>query len=164
MAAPSVLAAAQGQLQVQFLNEHAKAPTKGSPYAAGHDLYSAEDIVIPARDRKLVKTGISIAVPVGTYGRVAPRSGLALKHGIDTLAGVIDCDYRGPLGIILANTSDTDFPVKKHDRIAQLIVEKIMMPEVVVVEKLADSERGAGGFGSTGGFSAPKEGEDATKA
>jgi dUTP pyrophosphatase len=87
-------------------------------------------------------------------GRVAPRSGLALKHGIDTLAGVIDADYRGPVGVILANLSDKDFPVKIGDRIAQLIVERVVMPSVVVVEQLEDTVRGAGGFGSTGGFGA----------
>lgn len=93
-------------------------------------------------------------MPAGTYGRVAPRSGLAAKHGIDTMAGVIDADYRGQVGVILANLSDTDFEIKEGDRIAQLIIEKIVMPEVVVVEKLAESVRGAGGFGSTGGFGA----------
>ncbi|KAH7068480.1 dUTPase-like protein [Paraphoma chrysanthemicola] len=152
--APSIAAAASAeqQLQVLLLSDKARAPTKGSAYAAGHDLYSAKDITIPARGRALVPTDISISVPVGTYGRVAPRSGLANKHGIDTLAGVIDADYRGPVGVILANLSEVDFEVKVGDRIAQLIVEKIVMPEVVVVEKLEESVRGAGGFGSTGGF------------
>ncbi|KAH3945707.1 deoxyuridine 5'-triphosphate nucleotidohydrolase [Parastagonospora nodorum] len=154
--APSVLAAASAeqQLQVLLLSDKARAPTKGSVYAAGHDLYAAKDVVVPARGRALVPTDISISVPVGTYGRVAPRSGLANKHGIDTMAGVIDADYRGPVGVILANLSDADFEVKVGDRIAQLIVEKIVMPEVVVVEKLKESVRGAGGFGSTGGFGA----------
>ncbi|KAF2662998.1 dUTP diphosphatase, partial [Lophiostoma macrostomum CBS 122681] len=150
--APSIAAAAavEMQLQVQLLSSSAKAPTKGSAYAAGHDLYSARDVTIPARGRARVDTDISIAVPVGTYGRVAPRSGLAAKHGIDTMAGVIDADYRGQVGVILANLSDQDFEVKVGDRIAQLIVEKIVMPEVLVVEKLEESVRGAGGFGSTG--------------
>ncbi|KAG9188115.1 dUTP pyrophosphatase [Alternaria panax] len=147
-------AAAEQQLQVQLLSPNAKAPTKGSAFAAGHDLYSAEDTVIPARARALVKTDIKISVPDGTYGRVAPRSGLAYKHGIDTMAGVIDADYRGPVGVILANLSETDFPVKIGDRIAQLIVERIVMPDVVVVDQLEDTVRGAGGFGSTGGFGA----------
>ncbi|KAH7379284.1 dUTPase-like protein [Phaeosphaeria sp. MPI-PUGE-AT-0046c] len=164
--APSIAAAASAeqQLQVLLLSEHARAPTKGSAYAAGHDLYSARDVVVPARGRILVPTDISISVPVGTCdwlmmvidGRVAPRSGLAHKHGIDTMAGVIDADYRGPVGVILANLSDKDFEIKVGDRIAQLIVEKIVMPEVVVVEKLEESVRGAGGFGSTGGFGAGK--------
>ncbi|KAF2437334.1 dUTP diphosphatase [Karstenula rhodostoma CBS 690.94] len=152
--APSIAAAAAAEqaLQVQLLSDKARAPTKGSAFAAGHDLYSARDVVIPARGRARVDTDISIAVPAGTYGRVAPRSGLAAKHGIDTMAGVIDADYRGQVGVILANLSETDFEIKVGDRIAQLIVEKVVMPEVVVVEKLEESVRGAGGFGSTGGF------------
>ncbi|KAK7180748.1 dUTP diphosphatase [Paraphaeosphaeria sporulosa] len=152
--APSIAAAAAAEqaLQVQLLSDKARAPTKGSAFAAGHDLYSARDVVIPARGRARVDTDISIAVPAGTYGRVAPRSGLAAKHGIDTMAGVIDADYRGQVGVILANLSETDFEIKVGDRIAQLIVEKIVMPEVVVVDKLEESVRGAGGFGSTGGF------------
>jgi dUTP pyrophosphatase len=97
-------------------------------------------------------------------GRVAPRSGLAYKHGIDTLAGVIDADYRGPVGVILANLSDTDFEVKIGDRIAQLVVEKIAMPNVVVVDALEESVRGAGGFGSTGGFGAGVATEESKKA
>ncbi|KAF1936214.1 dUTP diphosphatase [Clathrospora elynae] len=151
---PEAPAAAQQQLQVQLLSTNARAPTKGSLYAAGHDLYSAKDVIIPARGRALVATEISISVPVGTYGRVAPRSGLAFKHGIDTLAGVIDADYRGAVGVILANFSDDDYAVKAGDRIAQLIVEKIVMPTVVVVDQLDASVRGAGGFGSTGTGSA----------
>ncbi|CAI6332137.1 unnamed protein product [Periconia digitata] len=153
--APVATASSEQQaLQVQLLSDAAKAPTKGSAFAAGHDLYSARDVVIPARGRARVDTDISIAVPAGTYGRVAPRSGLAAKHGIDTMAGVIDADYRGQVGVILANLSEQDFEVKIGDRIAQLIVEKIVMPDVVVVEKLEESVRGAGGFGSTGGFGA----------
>ncbi|KKY16925.1 putative dutpase [Diplodia seriata] len=141
-------------MQVELLSENAKAPTKGSAFAAGHDLYSAADTVIPARKWALVPTDIKISVPAGTYGRVAPRSGLAYKHGIDTLAGVIDADYRGPVGVLLANLSDADFEVKKHDRIAQLVIEKCVMADVAVVEKIEDTVRGAGGFGSTGGFGA----------
>ncbi|KAF2200403.1 dUTP diphosphatase [Delitschia confertaspora ATCC 74209] len=150
--APASAVQAAQTLQVQFLSDKATAPTKGSAFAAGHDLYSARDVVIPARGRARVDTDIAISVPVGTYGRVAPRSGLAAKHGIDTMAGVIDADYRGQVGVILANLSDVDFEVKVGDRIAQLIVEKIVMPEVVVVAELEESVRGAGGFGSTGGF------------
>jgi dUTP pyrophosphatase len=85
---------------------------------------------------------------------VAPRSGLAAKHSIDVGAGVIDYDYRGPVKVVLFNLSDADFSIKQGDRIAQLVLERIHTPEVVVVEKLAGTVRGAGGFGSTGGFSA----------
>jgi dUTP pyrophosphatase len=91
-------------------------------------------------------------VNVITDGRVAPRSGLAAKHSIDTGAGVIDADYRGEVKVILFNYSETDFAIKEGDRIAQLIVERIYTPEVAVVEKLEASVRGAGGFGSTGGY------------
>lgn len=95
---------------------------------------------------------ISIAVPAGTYGRVAPRSGLASKHGIDTGAGVIDADYRGPVKVLLFNFGEKEFEINEGDRVAQLIVERIYTPEVVVVEELEETVRGAGGFGSTGGF------------
>ncbi|KAF2141890.1 uncharacterized protein K452DRAFT_287858 [Aplosporella prunicola CBS 121167] len=139
-------------LQIELLSPGARAPTKGSPFAAGHDLYASADTMIPARKWALVPTDIKISVPAGTYGRIAPRSGLAYKHGIDTLAGVIDADYRGPVGVLLSNLDDKDFPVKQGDRIAQLVIEKCVMAEVAVVEKLEDTVRGAGGFGSTGGF------------
>ncbi|KAF2404018.1 dUTP diphosphatase [Trichodelitschia bisporula] len=139
-------------LQIQLLSESAKAPTRGSKFAAGLDLYAAEETVIPARGRGFVATGIAIAVPVGTYGRVAPRSGLAAKHGIDTGAGVIDADYRGEVKVILFNFSDEEFAVNVGDRVAQLIVERIVTPEVEVVQMLDQTVRGAGGFGSTGGF------------
>jgi dUTP pyrophosphatase len=155
-------------LQVKLLTEKAKAPTRGSAFAAGYDLYSSEDTVVPARGKAMVETGISIAVPDGTCtcasfvelsfltpidGRVAPRSGLAAKHSIDTGAGVIDYDYRGPVKVILFNYSEVDFKIAEGDRIAQLVLERIVTPDVVVVEALSETVRGAGGFGSTGGFS-----------
>ncbi|KAL4802698.1 dUTP diphosphatase [Aspergillus unguis] len=137
-------------LQVKKLIPTASAPTRGSAFAAGYDLYSAKETVIPAKGKGLVDTGLAVAVPEGTYGRVAPRSGLASKHFIDVGAGVIDADYRGELKVLLFNFSDVDFTVKEGDRVAQLVLERIYTPEVVVVEELAESVRGAGGFGSTG--------------
>ena len=97
-----------------------------------------------------MSTDISIATPAGTYGRIAPRSGLAAKNFIDTGAGVIDADYRGEVKVLLFNHSEVDFEVKVGDRVAQLVLERIYTPEVVVVEELEESVRGAGGFGSTG--------------
>jgi len=97
-----------------------------------------------------VDTDLAIAVPDGTYGRIAPRSGLASKHFIDTGAGVIDADYRGQVKILLFNHSEVDYKVAKGDRVAQLVLERIYTPEVVEVENLEESVRGAGGFGSTG--------------
>ncbi|KAL1585549.1 hypothetical protein WHR41_05728 [Cladosporium halotolerans] len=139
-------------LQVKFLSPTAKAPTRGSAFAAGYDLYASKPTTIPARGKVLVDTDISIAVPAGTYGRVAPRSGLASKHSIDVGAGVIDADYRGPLKVLLFNFSEVDFKVEEGERVAQLIIERIYTPEVVVVEELEQTVRGVGGFGSTGGF------------
>ncbi|RAO69425.1 uncharacterized protein BHQ10_005437 [Talaromyces amestolkiae] len=140
----------QPPLLVKKLVESAKAPTRGSAFAAGYDLYSAKETVIPAKGKGMVDTGLAIAVPEGTYGRVAPRSGLASKNFIDTGAGVIDADYRGEVKVLLFNFSDVDFTVKEGDRIAQLVLERIYTPDVVVVEQLEESVRGAGGFGSTG--------------
>lgn len=112
--------------------------------------FSAYDATVPARGKALVKTDIQIEVPFGTYGRVAPRSGLAWKNFIDVGAGVIDQDYRGNVGVILFNHSDEAFEVKKGDRIAQLICERIVYPTLVQLDSLTDTNRGAGGFGSTG--------------
>lgn len=125
-------------------------PTRASVLSAGYDLSSAIETKIPARGRVLVPTDLSIAIPEGTYARIAPRSGLALKHAIDVGAGVIDADYRGPVGVILFNHSDVDFEVKAGDRIAQMILEKIITPEVMEVEDLDSTLRGEAGFGSTG--------------
>ena len=137
-------------LLIKKLVEHAVVPSRGSEFAAGYDLSSAVDCVVPAGERSMVSTGISIQIPEGTYGRVAPRSGLAFKYGIDVLAGVIDFDYTGEVKVILFNTGSRDFIIKKGDRIAQLVLEKIATPDVAVVLELADTQRGAGGFGSTG--------------
>ncbi|KAH9603523.1 hypothetical protein KSS87_019847 [Heliosperma pusillum] len=139
-----------GFLKVKKLSEKAILPSRGSPLAAGYDLSSAVETKVPARGKALVPTDLSVAIPQGTYARVAPRSGLAWKHSIDVGAGVIDADYRGPVGVILFNHSDVDFEVKEGDRIAQLIIEKIMTPDVFEVEDLNSTVRGAGGFGSTG--------------
>ncbi|KAL4566355.1 hypothetical protein LXL04_030469 [Taraxacum kok-saghyz] len=136
--------------KVKKLSEKAILPARGSSLAAGYDLSSATDTKVPARGKALVPTDLSIAVPEGTYARIAPRSGLAWKHSIDVGAGVVDADYRGPVGVILFNHSDTDLEVKAGDRIAQLIIQKIITPEVMEVDDLDSTVRGAGGFGSTG--------------
>merc|ERR1711973_899918 len=99
-----------------YIKENALIPTKGSKTAAGYDLYSAYDYVIPAQGKVIAKTDISIRVPDGTYGRVAPRSGLAAKSHLDVGAGVIDQDYTGNVGVVLFNHAQTDFEIKKGDR------------------------------------------------
>ena len=132
------------------LDEGASIPIRGSTESAGYDLSSNEEGIIPAGERKLIKTGVKIALIYGTYGRIAPRSGLAYKNGIDVFAGVIDSDYRGEIGVILFNSSKEDFEYKKGDRIAQLIITPILLPSLIQVESLDDTSRGDGGYGSTG--------------
>jgi len=137
-------------LQVKKLSEYATIPKRASQYAAGFDLSSACDVDVPPRGKALVKTDISIAIPENTYARIAPRSGLALKNFIDVGAGVVDCDYRGNVGVVLFNHSESVFSVKRGDRIAQLILEKISMADIVEVCELSETTRGEGGFGSSG--------------
>eukprot|EP01129_Flabellula_baltica_P017630 TRINITY_DN9829_c0_g1_i1.p1 TRINITY_DN9829_c0_g1~~TRINITY_DN9829_c0_g1_i1.p1 ORF type:complete len:157 (-),score=48.23 TRINITY_DN9829_c0_g1_i1:39-473(-) len=137
-------------LHVKRLSETAILPQRQTEGSAGYDLYAAQPKTIPAGSRGLVATDISIAVPHGYYGRIAPRSSLAAKMSIDVGAGVIDEDYRGPVGILLINFSDVDFVVEPGMRVAQLILEKIVTPDVVEVDALPETERGSGGFGSTG--------------
>ncbi|XP_018426552.1 PREDICTED: deoxyuridine 5'-triphosphate nucleotidohydrolase, mitochondrial [Nanorana parkeri] len=137
-------------LRFAKLSENAYTPTRGSARAAGYDLYSAYEYVIGPHDKAIVKTDIQICVPRGCYGRVAPRSGLAAKHFIDVGAGVIDEDYRGNVGVVLFNFGNESFKVNKGDRVAQLICESILYPDLEEVKTLDETERGAGGFGSTG--------------
>jgi dUTP pyrophosphatase len=137
-------------LYVQKLSAYATLPSRGSEQSAGYDLSSARDGVVPAHGKRVVETDISIRVPEGTYGRIAPRSGLASRHFIDVGAGVIDRDYRGNVGVILFNHSDDDFTFRVGDRIAQLVLEKIDTPEVMDVDGLDVTPRGEQGFGSSG--------------
>jgi hypothetical protein len=130
-------------------------PSRGSSGAAGYDLSASAAGVVPARGRGIVPTDLAVALPAGVYGRVAPRSGLAAKKGIDVGAGVIDEDYRGAVGVILFNHSDEPFAYAAGDRVAQLILERIAHADVVPVDDLDDTARGAGGFGSTGVSAAP---------
>ncbi len=145
------------KLRIKKLNPKAFLPVKGSEQAAGYDLFSIEDLKIPAHDKKLVSTGIAMQIPAGNYGRIAPRSGLACKNFIDVGAGVIDSDYRGEVKVLLFNFSDQEFQVNIGDRISQLIIEKYTRTDVEEVEDLNLTARGEGGFGSTGVKLAEKE-------
>lgn len=138
---------------VKKLSETATLPTQGDPLAAGYDVFSDETVSIPPLSRKMVSTGISIDGLSGHYARVAPRSGLALKHGVDVFAGVIDESYRGEIKVILFNSDkNEEFIVNKCDRIAQLVFTKINNNIDFVETKngLTKTDRGSGGFGSTG--------------
>jgi dUTP pyrophosphatase len=124
-------------------------PKRGSEQAAGYDLYTIDEGRLMPKQTRLFDTGISFTVPEGTYGRIAPRSGLS-KKGILVNAGVVDRDYTGPVKVMLHNLSDEMYQVKKNDRIAQLIIEKIATPVIEEVGSLEETDRGDGGFGSTG--------------
>jgi dUTP pyrophosphatase len=149
----------QVQLLVKPLSSNATVPTRGSLNAAGYDLYSAVDITIPKQGTSLVSTDLSIALvqndnsPANEYyARIAPRSGLGVKF-IDVGAGVVDCDYRGPVKVVIYNHTINEFKISKGDRIAQLIIERIAVPEIKILdnnEELPGTQRGDGGFGSTG--------------
>ncbi|HZH92074.1 MAG TPA: dUTP diphosphatase [Pyrinomonadaceae bacterium] len=138
---------------LKFLKLHpaAKLPSRGSVAAAGLDLFSIEETTLEAGGgRATVRTGLSVALPRGFYGRIAPRSGLAVRHGLDVLAGVIDSDYRGEILCALVNHGRETLTLEAGQRVAQLIVEAIITPEPAWADSLDETARGEGGFGSTG--------------
>src|SRR5712692_8104073 len=124
-------------------------PERGSARAAGLDVHSCQNLSIKAGERRLVKTGLAARPPRNTYLQIAPRSGLAVK-GIDVGAGVVDEDYRGEIQVLLINKSSTPFVITSGDRIAQLILERIVMAKPKAEERLTPTERGTQGFGSMG--------------
>lgn len=144
-------------LKVKRLTATASLPKRGSALAVGYDLCADIPhakgthayLLYPGVITK-IPTGIAMEIPVGTYGRVAPRSGLALKNGIDVLAGVIDPDYRGEIAVILINHSQHTLPIYHGDRIAQLVIEKVITPDIEEVDELDTTIRGSDGYGSTG--------------
>jgi dUTP pyrophosphatase len=137
-------------LRVKLLNDNATLPTRGSPGAAGYDLACTEDFVLETQSHTLVATGLGFQLPPNVYGRVAPRSGLTVKHGIHIGAGVIDPDYMGEVKVAMFNLGINPVLFKKGDRIAQLILERCETPDVQEIEILVSTMRGDGGFGSTG--------------
>ncbi len=120
------------------------------PGDAGADLRSSQDLTIPARDRLVVPTGVKIALPQGHVGLVWPRSGLAVKQGLDCGAGVVDSQYRGEIKVLLFNHNDSEYQIKKGERIAQLLIQKVETVEFEQVDDLDATSRGENGFGSTG--------------
>ena len=138
-------------LRVKLLSENATVPSRGSEQAAGWDLYAAEPVVVPGRGKAIIPTDIAVAIATNHYGRIAPRSGMSWKNHTDIGAGVIDSDYRGPVGVVMFNHADSDLQIEKGDRVAQLVIEQISTQPLVIVDgDLDDTERGEGGFGSTG--------------
>ena len=147
---PATTTTAIAMLEFKRVDERATLPSRGSELSAGLDLYSIEDITIGPKQRTLAKTGLAVAIPPGHYGRIAPRSGLAMKHGLDVLSGVIDSDYRGEIGCLLYNTGDEPIHLPAQTKMCQLIIEKIELPTAVWSDDLNETVRGSGGFGSTG--------------
>jgi len=133
------------------LSDKAITPTRGNSTDAGLDVYATSSALIEPNSRAMISTDICFGIPEGYYLRVAPRSGLAYKKGLDILAGVIDSSYIGHCKIIIQNTDkNNSVEVNIGDKIAQLILERIDIPELVEVESLGNTERGSAGFGSTG--------------
>ena len=142
-------------LKVKLVREGAQLPKRETVGSAGHDLRACieEDLIIPAGEGVRLPTGIAIEMERAEYvAIIASRSSMAYKYGISmgNGIGVIDSDYRGEISVFLRNNSDTDFVVHPGDRVAQLLLMPVALPEIIQVEELSDTERGAGGFGSTG--------------
>lgn len=141
-------------LQIKLLSEKAKAPYFATAGAAALDLHACVEapVVIPAGGRAMIPTGLAVAIPAGYVGILAVRSSMGVKKGISLSngIGVIDSDYRGPLGVGLHNTTAEPYTVVPDDRVAQLMIVPVLQPEIEIVEELPETERGAGGFGSTG--------------
>ena len=146
------------QIKLQLLRDSAVIPTIATSGSAGYDLYSASENIeiINSGERLLIPTGISLEIPLGYYGAVCSRSGLALKHGLVVLnaPGIVDSDYRGEIKVILYNTAKEPVEIKPKDRIAQLIICPCTKVQWVLSEKLELTERGVNGFGSTGQYPA----------
>jgi dUTP pyrophosphatase len=140
-------------LRIARLDERARLPTRAHDGDAGLDLYALEPVVLAAGERASVPTGIAVEIPVGHAGLVLPRSGLAARHGISVVnaPGLIDSGYRGEVRVLLLNTDRArPFELDGGDRIAQLVRVPVALPTPTEVAALSDSERGAGGFGSSG--------------
>ena len=140
------------KLKIKKINPEAIIPAYQTKEAAGFDLHSIENVVLKPGERKLIGTGLAFEIEYGYEVQIRPRSGLAFKHGITVLnsPGTIDSDYRGEIKVLLINHSDEEFEIKKGDRIAQAVVASVIQAEIVEVEELSSTERGEGGFGSTG--------------
>ncbi len=142
-------------LRVRRLHADARLPSRAYPGDAGLDLYAVDGVTLAPGERASVGTGIAVEIPEGQAGLVLPRSGLAARHGISVVnaPGLIDAGYRGEIKVLLLNTDRREAcTIDAGDRVAQLVLVRVEAPEVVEVDALAVSERGAGGFGSSGGF------------
>jgi len=140
------------KVKIEVVDKEIPLPKYQTSGAAGMDLHSAEELVVPKGEFRMISTGLKLAVPSGYEGHVRPRSGLAAKNGVTVLntPGTLDSDYRGLLKVILVNHGKEDFKVNKGDRIAQIVFNKFETADLEVVDSLDETSRGEGGFGSTG--------------
>ena len=136
-------------MNVKLLNDRAKLPVYGSDQAAGLDLCTTESVVIPPYHRALLRTGIAVELPVGTVGLIWPRSKLAAKYGLDTLAGVVDADFRGELMISVINHGKKSVELHRGDKVAQMLVQPVIRVNPVEVDHLDSTERGSKGINCT---------------
>ncbi len=139
-----------GSLEVKLLSDKGIVPQKANRFDAGFDLYSSENTSIAPNARSLVGTDVAMAIPKGHVGLIWPRSGLAVKLGIDVFAGVIDAGYRGEVKVCLYNSGSDTVEIEEGDRIAQLLIQKVDNFFIRKVQELDDTDRGSGGFGSSG--------------
>jgi dUTP pyrophosphatase len=156
--APALLGTPTLQVQLKMLDAGLEAPSYAHPGDAGADLRAREDVVLRPGERKLVPTGVSISLPDGFVALIHPRSGLATKHGLTIVnaPGTVDAGYRGEISVTLLNTDATQqIELQRGDRIAQMVIQRVEYAQFVRVDELDGSVRGAGGFGSTGGFTPP---------
>ncbi len=137
-------------LKIKKVSPSAVLPHYAHPHDAGLDLYASEMMVIPAGERKLIPTGLAMAIPAGYVGLIWDKSGMATQHGLKTMAGVIDAGYRGEIKIVMHNVSDQPYTVQAGTKIAQMLIQPVEQKQIVEVQELDDTSRGAGGFGSTG--------------
>ncbi len=138
------------KINVKKLHPEAKLPAYAHPGDAGMDFFALEKTTIAPKERLIVKTGISIEIPEGYVGLVWDKSGIPLKYGLKTIGGVIDAGYRGEVGIGLLNTSDQEYIFEAGHKIAQMLIQKVEQVELIEVAELTETQRGTGGFGSTG--------------
>jgi dUTP pyrophosphatase len=138
------------KMEVQRLCSHAIIPRRATHGSVGYDLFSIENVTVNPSELVCVSTGVAVKLPVGTYGRIASRSGFSVKYNTHVGAGVIDPDYTGEIKVVLYNVGTSSVNIKQFDRIAQLIVEKCSTPQIIEVTALKETSRGQGGFGSTG--------------
>lgn len=138
-------------ITVKRLLPEARIPTKATAFSSGYDLYALEDVCIPAGDSRVVGTGLAVQIPEGFEIQIRPRSSLG-KNGITipNSPGTVDADFRGEIGVILANNTSNHYYIKKHDRIAQMVLQAVPESYIMESQLLTETTRGSGGFGSTG--------------